>query len=224
MRMVTAMVMKEWLKVRWIFIGLAVLHGAALLITYYDLLNTFKIYKANEVVIQFITFEVVFYSKVKYVSLLTGLGIGIFQFFPELNQSRLKLTLHLPVKENRLIFQMAATGAVLIIVLSVFDTLILSLITLRFLPREFFDAMVTTTLPWYLGSLCSYFWVMIVFVEPNWVKRILMSTVGLGIVSLFFEGGGYAMYALSMGHIVLLTLFSSVIIFLSAFNFKRGIW
>ena len=102
--------MKEWLKVRWIFIGLAVLHGAALLITYYDLLNTFKIYKANEVVIQFITFEVVFYSKVKYVSLLTGLGIGIFQFFPELNQSRLKLTLHLPVKENRLIFQMAATG------------------------------------------------------------------------------------------------------------------
>ena len=216
--------MKEWLKVRWVFIGLVVLHGAALLVTYYDLLNTFKIYKANEVIIQFITFEVVFYSKVKYVSLLTGLGIGIFQFFPELNQSRLKLTLHLPVKENKLIFQMAATGAALLIVLSVFDVCILSLITLKFLPREFFDSMVTTTLPWYLGSLCSYFWVMIVFIEPGWVKRILMAIVGIGIVSIFFEGGGYAMYAPSLLYIGVLTFLSGAIIFLSAFNFKRGIW
>ncbi len=221
--MISALIMKEWLKVKWVTAGLLIVHIAALLLTYYDLSNLFKSYKANEVIIQFITFEVVYYSKLKYLALLSGLGIGIFQYFPELNQSRLKLTLHLPVKEHLLIIQMAATGIVLLCLLCLIDAVIISLITALFLPREFFDSMITTTVPWYLGGLTAYVWVMVVFIEPSWRKRILLSVVGLGIVSLFYAGSGFNIYAYSIWCIAVLAIISGSVIFLSAYNFKRGI-
>ncbi len=215
--------MKEWLKVKWVFAGLIILHGAALLVTYFDLANLFKSYKANEVIIQFITFEVVYYTKIKYVALLSGLGIGIFQYFPELNQSRLKLTMHLPVKEHLLIIQMALTGISLLAILFLIDAVSVSYITAVYLPSEFFVSMITTTIPWYLGGLTAYAWVMIVFIEPSWRKRILLSVVGLGIGSLFYVGSGFNMYISALWYIASLTVISCSIIFLSAYNFKRGI-
>ena len=222
--MLTSLVFKEWLKIKWIVIGLAIVHGIVALTIYYDLANLFKAYRANEVIIQFLTFEVVFYVNMKYVALLSGLLIGVFQFFPELNQSRLKLTFHLPVKESILIFQMALTGVVLLLALSLLDTIALSIITLKYLPREFFESMLATTLPWYLGGLCLYLWVVVIFVEPNWAKRILLLCVGIGLVSLYIAGQGYATYVSSLWYFAFLMLLSGSILFLSAYNFKRGIW
>lgn len=221
--MLTSFVMKEWLKVKWIVIGLAIAHGIVALLMYYDLSNMFKSYRANEIVLSFLTYEVVYYVNVKYAVLLSALMIGIFQFFPEINQSRLKLTFHLPVKESTLVLQMAATGAALLIALNIFDTVAVSLITAAFFPREFFESMVTTTLPWYMGSICAYFWVVIVFIEPNWVKRILLLCIGAGIVSLFFSGEGYGTYASSLMQFGALTVLTGTAIFLSAYNYKRGI-
>jgi len=221
--MLTSFVLKEWLKVKWIFIGLAIAHGIVALLVYYDLSNMFKTYRANEILLSFLTYEVIYFINVKYAALLSALLIGIFQFFPEINQARLKLTFHLPVKENTLVFQMAATGVALLVALNVFDTLALSLITMTFFPREIFESMVTTTLPWYLGSICAYFWVVIVFIEPNWMKRILLLCIGIGIVSLFFAGEGFGRYASSLVSFCVLTAVTGAAIFLSAYNYKRGI-
>ncbi len=222
--MLISFVMKEWLKVKWVFIGLAIVHGIILLTIYYDLANIFKAYKATEVIMQLLTFEIVYYINVKYAALLSGVMIGIFQFFPEVNQSRLKLSFHLPVKEHVLIFQMAATGIALLVALNVFDTIVISMVTLKYLPYEFFESLIVTVMPWYLGGICAYCWVVIVFTEPNWMKRVVLLCIGAGIVSLFFVGDGYGKYALSLRNFATLMVLSGSIIFLSAYNFKRGIW
>lgn len=222
--MLTSFVLKEWLKVKWIFIGLAAIHAVVLLLVYYDLANLFKAYKATDVILQLLTFEIIYYINVKYAILLSAVLIGVFQFFPELNQSRLKLTLHLPVREAVLVFQMAATGGLLLAALSVFDAAALSAITAAYLPREFFESLIVTTLPWFLGGVTAYFWVVIVFIEPNWLKRIFLLVIGTGIVSLYFAGEGYGRYAPSLLSFAALTVWSGSIIFLSAYNYKRGIW
>lgn len=221
--MFKSLVFKEWLKIRWIFIGLAAVNFLVVMNIYFDLLNTFKVYSANVVVGQFQAYEIVFYSDIKYILLLTGLILSVFQFFPEINQTRLKLTFHLPLKENKLMFQMVSVGALLLISIFLFDAALLSIICIKFLPREFFESMLITTLPWYIGSICTYVWLITIFIEPNWVKRTISILAAVGIVSLFYAGDGYGRYAFSIWYFVLLTGFCSSIIFLSAYNFKRGI-
>ncbi|MBA4406782.1 hypothetical protein C0389_05860 [bacterium] len=221
--MFKSLVYKEWLKIRWIVIGLALINCLMLINIYLDLANTFKIFTANVVVGQFQTYEIVFYSDTKYILLLTGLLFGVFQFFPEINQTRLKLTFHLPVKENKLMLQMTLVGVSLLVIIFVIDALGLSLICLKYLPKEFFESMLITTLPWYIGSICAYIWIMIIFIEPNWTKRIISIFIALGVVSLFYAGDGFGKYSPSIFYFILLTLLSSTIIFLSAYNFKRGI-
>ncbi|NJD21752.1 MAG: hypothetical protein FIA82_03655 [Melioribacter sp.] len=221
--MFKSLVFKEWLKIRWVFIGLAAVNFLVVMNIYFDLLNTFKVYSANVVVGQFQAYEIVFYSNIKYILLLTGLILGVFQFFPEINQTRLKLTFHLPRKENKLMFQMVSVGVLLLISIFLFDAVSLSIICTKFLPREFFESMLITTLPWYIGSICTYIWLITIFIEPNWVKKTISILVAVGIVSLFYAGEGYGKYAFSIWYFVLLTGFCSSIIFLSAYNFKRGI-
>jgi hypothetical protein len=221
--MFKSLVYKEWLKLRWIFVGLAIINCLAVINIYFDLANTFKSFSANVVVGQYQFYEVVYYSDIKYVVLLTGLILGIFQFFPEMNQSRLKLTFHLPVNESKLMFQMTSIIVILLISIFLVDTLILSIVSLKFLPREFFENMLTTTLPWYIGSICAYLWIVIIFIEPNWVKRIISVLIAAGFVNLFYSGVGYSKYNPSILFFVLVAIVCGTVYFLSAYNFKRGI-
>lgn len=221
--MFKSLIYKEWLKIRWIFIGMAVINCLVVINIYFDLNNMFKTYSANVVVGQFQFYEIVYYSDIKYVVLLTGLILGIFQFFPEINQTRLKLTFHLPVNESKLMFQMASFTMFLLISIFIVDAIFLSIISLKFLPKEFFENMLTTTLPWYIGSICAYLWIVIIFIEPNWIKRIVSVFFAVGLVDLFYAGGGYSKYVPSIWLFLLVAVLCSTIFFLSAYNFKRGI-
>lgn len=221
--MFKSLVYKEWLKIRWVAIGLAVINALVVLNIYLNLSNTFKEISANAVVGQIQSFEIVFYSDIEMIILATGLLLGVYQFFPEINQSRLKLTFHLPVKENKLMLQMASVGVIILALISIIDALLISLVSLAFLPAEFFKSMLVTTLPWYIGSMVTYFWVIIVFVEPNWRKRIFSVFIAIGVISLFYAGEGFSKYSYSMWYFILLAVLCSTLIFLSAYNFKRGI-
>jgi hypothetical protein len=221
--MFKSLVYKEWLKIRWVAIGLAVINALIVLNIYFDLSNAFKEIAANSVVGQFQAYEIVFYSDIEMIVLATGLLLGVLQFFPEINQSRLKLTFHLPVKENKLMLQMASVGVIILLSISIMDAFLLSLVSIKFLPKEFFESMLLTTLPWYIGSIVTYFWVIVIFVEPNWRKRIISIFIALGVVSLFYAGEGFSKYSYSIWYFILLAALNSTLIFLSAYNFKRGI-
>ncbi|MDE6368065.1 MAG: hypothetical protein K2K94_02370, partial [Muribaculaceae bacterium] len=45
-----------------------------------------------------------------YIPLAIGLAVGIAQMVPEVSQKRLKLTLHLPFPQFRLVAMMLVTG------------------------------------------------------------------------------------------------------------------
>lgn len=225
--MFKSLVFKEWLKIKWIFVGLVALNFLIILNIYLNTANTLKVYSANAVLAKLLTYEILFYSDLMYVPLLSVLLLAIFQFFPEINQKRLKLTFHLPVRENKLLIQMALVGVSLSAIIFLIDSFLISLISLTFFPKELFNAMLITTLPWYIGGLCAYFWVVMIFIEPNWTKKIVNSLAGYCIVSLFYAGiyggTGYNRLETSLIYFLLLSVLCGTIIFISSYNFKRGI-
>lgn len=225
--MFKSLVFKEWLKLKWIFVGLVVLNCLVILNIYLNTANTLKVYSANAVLAKILAYEILIYADIMYVPLLSGLLLAVFQFFPEISQKRLKLTFHLPVRENILLVQMTLVGISLYLIIFITDIILLSIINLTFFPKELFYAMLVTTLPWYIGGLCAYFWIVMIFIEPNWTKKIVNFIVGYFVVSLYYAGvyggSGFSRFEQSLIYFLILSILCGTIIFISSYNFKRGI-
>lgn len=58
----------------------------------------------------FIVKNVVLLNQLRYFPLLAGITVGLAQYIPEMVKKRLKLTLHLPLSENRILFVMLGYG------------------------------------------------------------------------------------------------------------------
>ena len=221
--MLRAIIFKEWLKIRWVFLGLLVVNLLVIANIYINISNLLKDYSANMIWIKLIFNEALFYDDITYLPLLSGILIGVFQFFPEINQKRLKLTFHLPVKESRMLLNMVLVGLISLLLIYLADIITLGLISIHFFPYELFISMSATIFPWMLAGAAGYFLMAMVFIEPNWSKRVILTAAGVGLIFLFYAGDGYAKYECSWWIFALITILFSIVIYISAYNFKRGI-
>ncbi|MGD8779708.1 MAG: hypothetical protein PVH88_12185 [Ignavibacteria bacterium] len=221
--MLQAVIFKEWLKIRWVFAGMLLISFLVTINIFFDVSNVLKVYSANLLLSKLIYYEVLYYDDITYLPLLIGILIGVFQFFPEVNQKRLKLTFHLPVKESKMLFQMVGVGFIALIMIFIFDAIMLSIISLHFFPVEIFQSMIITIIPWFLAGCVGYFLMVMLFVEPAWYKRVVLTLAGIGLLFLFYSAKGYAKYENSWWIFAVITLLFASVIYISAYNFKRGI-
>lgn len=77
-----------------------------------------------------------FYRNFDLYPLLAGLLLAIVQFVPEMQQKRLKLTLHLPYPQNRMLMLMLIAGLSELIVIYLIDYLILYVYLQNILARN----------------------------------------------------------------------------------------
>ena len=107
---------KEWLKTRWAFLGTLLLGTATILYIFIAVENKITLTGAKTILLRILYDEppVIYYASFLYIPLLTALAIGIAQYVPEVIQKRIRLTLHLPVKNNILISGMAGFGLILL--------------------------------------------------------------------------------------------------------------
>lgn len=164
-----------------------------------------------------------FYLQFKYIPFLAGLVVALTQFIPEINMKRLKLTLHLPMRENNILVQMMSVGIVSLILLFALAILILSVITLNFFPVEMLQSVLITTIPWFLAGLVAYFAVSMIILEPLWSRRILLILISYGFISCLFKSYWYNLYSNSLLMFIVLGLFFSTSILLSAHRFRKGV-
>lgn len=219
--MYKAILYKEWLKVRWAYLAMFVL--IIFILTYIWLMLSkqmeFNDAKVLWSVIIFRKYK--FFNDIQYIPLLIGAVIGTVQYAPETSQSRLKLTLHLPVKENTILMQMLLTGFIMIAFLYAIIILYLTTITSIYFPREIVYDMLVTILPWLLGGTASYFACAAVFVEPVWARRIVLIIFTVAFLSLLFIEGDHSFAALLL--FTILTFLFPFWTLLTGYNFKRGI-
>ena len=93
--------------------------------------------------------DVVFIETLTYIPLLAGLLLAIVQFVPEMQQKRLKLTLHLPYPQNRMLMLMLIAGLSELTVIYLINYLILYAYLQNILAPELTDRILLTSLPWY---------------------------------------------------------------------------
>ena len=148
---------KEWIKTRRYFpIALTV----SVIFIIYALLGVQRVINFRGVAHLWeilLSRDVVFIETLTYIPLLAGLLLAIVQFVPEMQQKRLKLTLHLPYPQNRMLMLMLIAGLSELIVIYLIDYLILYVYLQNILAPELTDRILLTSLPWYIGGYYCLF-------------------------------------------------------------------
>jgi hypothetical protein len=219
--MYNALIYKEWLKIKWTFWGMFLL---SLLVLTYVFLNV--AYGMESVGPKnfwgfVILMNYPFFTDIQYIPVLAGIVLAFAQFSPEMNASRLKLTMHLPAKENTLLIQMISIGFFLLLALFVMIAVLIGIISGIYFPAEVVSFVLNSSFPWLAGGFASYFLTAAIIIEPVWSRRLILIPFSLGFLDLFISIGNphfqLEAFFLWAG------LLTSVLILLPAYHFKRGI-
>lgn len=221
--MFKAILYKEWLKIRWVYLAMIIVSLLLLLNILLNIAHDMKFVGANGYWSSVIFRGYQFYFSLRFIPVLIGLVIAFSQFMPEILTNRLKLTLHLPVKENKLLFQMILIGFFALLMLFFLILLILSIMTRIYFPVEILSSMIITSLPWFIAGFVSYFSISMILIEPTWAQRILLILIVYGFVDFFLKNPWYNSYIYSLPKFMLLAAFFSISIILSGNRFRKGV-
>lgn len=220
--MIKAIFYKEWIKMRW-FCLVAALFLAGF--TAYALLRvqrviTFK--GAAHIWEVMLEKEVVFVDILQYLPVLLGVLLALVQFIPEMTHKRLKLTLHLPFSQRKMILLMMSVGLAALAVLSAVQAFVLWCYFHTLLAPELVSRILLTSLPWYLAGLALYPLAAWVCLEPTWRRRVADILVAVGVCRLFFLSETPQAYDGMLPWLLALLLCVLFFPLLSVYRFKQG--
>ncbi|MBD5225956.1 MAG: hypothetical protein HDS68_08385 [Bacteroidales bacterium] len=164
-----------------------------------------------------------FIDAIKYLPPVIGLAIGIAQMSPETQQKRLKLTLHLPYPQNKLIFTMICAGMVQCIFIFLIQAFIIGIYYYGVVTPEMASHVMLTTLPWYIAGLNAYLFTSAICLEGTWRRRIILSLIAIGVISVYYMQSVPQAYN---GMIFGAVIFTILLILLSLYSvnrFKEGL-
>lgn len=221
--MYSSIIFKEWLKTRRVFfIALAV----ALLVAVYVILTTNSLIKEHGIVSLWLSMllkDVSLVDSVTYIPLAIGLALGIAQMVPEVTQKRLKLTLHLPFPQFRLVAMMLLTGLLELLIIYLLQMSVILIYDATILHSEMVGRVFLTLLPWYLAGFIGYLFVTSVCLEGTWYMRILLSLVGVAVLLvMFLQPNAMAAYNYMIVTIIVFICIITIFSFGSIARFKEG--
>ncbi len=214
---------KEWIKTRWV-LGIVVL--SAILLHWYvfsKIGRALTSVGAEHIWDVIVNRNVFMFSEFLYFPILSAIIFSLFQFIPEMLQKRLKLTLHLPLKERTIILWILGYG-----VISLFAIFLVQWIAFIYsmhihFPNEILISSLITLAPAYLSGFVVYFMVVAIAVEPSWKMRIVLSLIGIGMVRVFFLSNFPESYRYLLPYLPLVAFIAILFSVLSIFRFKTGV-
>ena len=113
--MLKAILYKEWIKLRWYaLLAVLVTTGvAAYCLLRMDRAVTLR--GAGHIWEVMVLKNAIFIDYLQFVPLLAGVLAALVQFMPEMQRKCLKLTLHLPCSQQRMVFTMLAAGVLVLV-------------------------------------------------------------------------------------------------------------
>lgn len=220
--MIKALFYKEWIKTRWILLLATI--ASSLLVVYAEMRigKAVSMKGAAHIWEVLLTRETIFIQSLTYVPLFIGIALALFQFVPEMQQKRLKLTLHLPVGQQTILGTMLLFGASLLLLLFVLNFSILAVYLQRILAAELSGRILLSALPWYMAGLAAYGLTAWICLEPTWKRRILNALFMLAFLRLFFLSAVPEAYNGVAVPLFLLSLSTAGFPFVSVKRFKEG--
>lgn len=181
-----ALIFKEWLKLRKVYAATFVL-AAALTVYAMIVINRLITLKGVEHLWMIMLLkDNTFVEILKYMPLAVGIALGAAQMVPEMQQKRLKLTLHLPFPQMRLCSIMLGFGLVLCLSVFVVQWVAVGIFYSRLIPSQLVWRVLLTMLPWYAAGLSGYIFTSGVCLEGTWRRRVILSLLGVAVVMICY--------------------------------------
>jgi hypothetical protein len=223
MNLFKALSYKEWVKTKKFVFVVLLLLAAVTVYAYIDVTYSIRVNEAVNVWYGFIFQGMSVSGLMMYLMPLSGIAMAIVQFVPEMTNKRLKLTLHLPASETRLVSAMLLFGYGVLLVLYLASMGLLSLLVGRILPAEVICMMISQLLPWAMAGLAGYGFTVWICVEPSWKQRLFNMLISLGLLAVFFVSLYPGTYSGFVWGMMLILISSFVFPFYSCVRFKQGI-
>lgn len=216
---------KEWIKTRWAALASLAIGVAVTLYIFTVVANKMTVLGAKVYTLQVLYDNppVIYYSLLMYIPLLIALCVGITQYLPEVNQKRIRLTLHLPVKNNRLILYMALYG---VVALTVANIVVLGLFmwkNIAVFPDEVTMPVLRSLLPYFLVSYPAYNFIAMIAMEPNRWRQLIYTVIALLVLSPFMVGiGAHGANFQNVWALLLMTVASFPLLLYTSHRFNKG--
>lgn len=213
---------KEWLKTRWVLLGIVLVFAA---VTFYCFLNLTKVVEIRgggllwEAMVEK---DALLVDIFRYLPAVAGAFLALAQFVPEVQHKRLKLTLHLPYPQKRMLLVMVAFGLLILTVLYALQAGVSAFLLAQWVPVELVSRVFRTTLVWYLAGWAAYLFTSALCLEPTWKTRVLVLMVASAFLYLLFLSGVPEAYNGFLPWLVAYTLLSGVLLFHGVARFKEG--
>jgi hypothetical protein len=220
--MIASIFYKEWIKTRKTLLLSFIVFAALIIYIFINIEQMFRISGATQVWADTLLKDVSVLSKIQWLPLILSVLVGVSQFVPEMNNKRLKLTLHLPMPENRIMFSMLAFGlSCLLILYAITYIAIIGGLSIYY-PREIVLSMVEASLPWFLAGLSGYLFVAWICIEPVWRQRVFNTLIAVYALTFFMisaKSGAYMPFVPYLLASIMVAYFFS---FYSMCRFKDG--
>lgn len=220
--MTKAIFYKEWLKTRrvfWVALVVAVCFAVYAVMS----MNRVATLKGcDHIWLIMLLKDNTFIDVLQMVPLVIGIAVGVAQMAPEMAQKRLKLTLHLPYPQMRLVALMLLTGIAELIVIFAVQMLIIAIYDMQILASQLVSRVLLTSVPWYICGINAYMITTAICLEGTWRQRVLLGLLGVGMISFYFMQPAPEAYNSSLWLLVVVTLATSLLSFRSVNRFKEG--
>lgn len=217
-----SLIYKEWLKIRWFLLGYSLLGILAIGYVFLALNHDFTFSGGKNVWNNFLFLGHQFFSLLKFMPLAGGLIIGIAQYFPEIVNKRIKLTFHLPLKENKVLLIMHAFGTGCLLAIFFVFLFLFAGFSLVYFPVQLVTDSILSLIPWFLAGFSAYFFIALIVLEPAWKYRFCYTIIGVFFLTIFFKSPVTAAYEPVNSELLILTAFQSVALLFSAYRFRKG--
>lgn len=213
---------KEWIKTRWFFLfSVVVMLG----FSGYSILRIHRVAGMKgiahvwEVMLQR---DVVFVDLLQYIPLLVGILMAIAQFVPEMQRKCLKLTLHLPCPELKMIGSMLLSGLILLLLCLGSGFLLMYIYLSGVMAPELRNHILLTAFPWFLAGISAYLLISWICLEPAWKRRVANLVVTVLLLRVFFLSTAPEAYTPFIPSLAVYTLLTASFSWISVLRFKAG--
>ena len=134
----------------------------------------------------------------------------------------LKLTLHLPYSQLRMVMLMLLYGLLVLLVCFGFNYVLMGFYLQGILASELVRHILLTAAPWYLAGIAGYLLVSWICLEPSWKRRIFNLIVAVLVLRIFFLSTTPEAYNGFLPWLAVCTLLTGTFSWLSIVRFKEG--
>lgn len=214
---------KEFIKTKSTIILLSVILFSTLFYMNIDIYKTIEQSSRETLCLKILTKDTVLFSDFAYIPTMIGCIFGMAQYFPEIHHKRLKLTLHLPLSTNRVIFSMVIFAISVMTLMFLIAFIWIYIVSYVYLPKELVTKVVNTHLVWIISAMTSYALVAWTLIEPNRIRKIANGIISLMTIYMFFVSPYPQSYDNSLCFLIMIAVLSFSLIWLSIHRFKSGL-